>query len=161
LAFILDAVLLVDVLGTSSSGQHRRWDAAAISIAAALAVLATFASVHCVMSWRPEPQAAGAAGAAKTPGSRDLAWDAIVTVADRLSRQHESESISVKGARRRSLVGWSVTEGLETVDNWTDVFEPVRQRRLLGRTWTECQPVQQAASKIGTFLRERPDLRPR
>ena len=91
--------------------------------------------------------------------SRDLPWDAMVTVAERLEPLTEGTTLTVRARRRHSLL-W-VTEGLEVVDNWTDVFEPVRRRwwwvprRVVG--WTEIQPVAEAASHVGSFLRERPD----
>ncbi len=90
--------------------------------------------------------------------TRDLIWAALYDVADRLNRRTSGSTLEVRAARRRSLLRWTVVEGLEVIDNWTDVFEPVRSRRLLGTAWTEIQPVQQAASKVGAFLRERPDL---
>lgn len=90
--------------------------------------------------------------------SRDLVWAALFDVADRLNRRVSGSTLEVRAARRRSFLRWTVVEGLEVTDNWTDVFEPVRTRRLLQSEWTEVQPVQQAASKVGAFLRERPDL---
>ena len=90
--------------------------------------------------------------------TRDLAWAAIYDVATRLNERAESATLQVRAARRRSVLQWTVEEGIEVVDNWTDVFEPVRRRRLFGRDWQEVQPVQQAASSVGAFLRDRPDL---
>ena len=91
--------------------------------------------------------------------SRDLPWDAMVTVAEKLEPLTEGTTLTVRARRRRSLL--RVTEGLEVVDNWTDVFEPVRWRwwwiSPLADRWSEVQPVQTAASHIGSFLRERPD----
>lgn len=78
-------------------------------------------------------------------------------VATRLNERTGDSGLEVRASRRRSLLGWSVEEGIEVVDNWTDVFEPVRRRRFFGSRWQEVQPVQEAASKIGWFLRERPD----
>jgi hypothetical protein len=89
--------------------------------------------------------------------ARDLTWVAIFTVAERMTERYDT-ALTIRAARRRSLLGWNVTDGLEVVDNWTRVFEPVRTRSLLGRTWNEVQPVQEAASKVGTFIRDRPDL---
>jgi hypothetical protein len=51
-----------------------------------------------------------------------------------------------------------VIEGLWVGDNWTDVFEPIRKHRPFSRVWTEVQSVHGAASNIGQFVRERPDL---
>jgi hypothetical protein len=89
--------------------------------------------------------------------ARDLAWDALVTSADRMNRRDSDDGLVVRAIRRRSLVRWCVVEGLWVGDNWTDAFEPVRTRRLLRSAWKDVQPLQQAGSKIGTFIRERPD----
>jgi hypothetical protein len=89
--------------------------------------------------------------------ARDLAWDAISTVAERLNARTEGTTLEVRAKRRR--IGRRVVEGIEVVDRWTNVWEPVRERPAWARNrWREVQPVQTAASKIGTFLRERPDL---
>ncbi len=93
----------------------------------------------------------------REPG-RDLVWDAMWTVAKRLSARATESAIEVQAVRRRSLRGWSVTEGLWFGNLWVEGFEPVRKRRLLGERWYEVQPVQDAAAKVGRFLRERPDL---
>ncbi len=90
---------------------------------------------------------------------RDAVWDAIVTVAARMNKRNEAEGLEIAAHRERSVTKWAVTEGLHAGDYWTDVFEPVRQRGLLGGRWRDVQPVQEAAAKIGAFLRERPDLR--
>jgi hypothetical protein len=90
--------------------------------------------------------------------ARDLAWAAIYEVADRLNRGVSDSTLEVRAARRRSLLQWRVTEGIEVTDKWTDVFEPVRRRRLVSSKWQAIQPVQQAASNVGSFLRDRPDL---
>lgn len=89
--------------------------------------------------------------------TRDLPWAAMYEVATRLDERTAGTSLTVRTARRRSLLCWRVVEGLEVVDNWTDVFEPVRERHLLRSAWQEVQPMQEAASKIGQFLKERPD----
>jgi hypothetical protein len=89
---------------------------------------------------------------------RDLAWAAIYEVADRLNQSIGDSTLEVRASRRRSFLSWSVTEGIEVMDNWTDVFEPVRRRRLMSSKWQEIQLVEQAASNIGSFLRDRPDL---
>lgn len=89
--------------------------------------------------------------------ARDLTWDAMCQVADRLDQRAHAQDLLVYARRKRSLL--FVTEGLWVGDKWTDVFEPVRRRPHLLRIWRELQPVQDASSKIGGFLRERPDLR--
>jgi hypothetical protein len=86
------------------------------------------------------------------------AWGAIREVADRLNQGVIDSTLEVRAARRRSLLTWTVTEGIEVTDNWTDVFEPVRRRGLMSTKWQEVQPVEQAASKVDSFLRDRPDL---
>jgi hypothetical protein len=90
---------------------------------------------------------------------RDLTWDNMVRVADRMTRRYADSGLVTRARRQRSIVSWTTTDGLQTVDNWTNVFEPVRRRRFFGRVWSEVQPLQEAASKVGTFLRERPDLK--
>jgi hypothetical protein len=90
--------------------------------------------------------------------TRDHTWAAMVDVTQRLDGRDPETMLVIRAARRRSLLRRSVTEGLEAVDKWTDLFEPVRRRRMFGRVWRELQPVQQAASHVGSFLRERPDL---
>ena len=90
---------------------------------------------------------------------RDLTWDAMVTVAERLNREAGGLTSHVRASRQRSWLTLTVTEGLEVADNWTEAFEAVRKRRLPRGAWTEIQPVAQAASTVGRFLRERPDLR--
>jgi len=86
---------------------------------------------------------------------RDLVWDALDTTAERLAKL-TTGTLVVRAFRSRPL-SLRVTEGLEVADNWTDLKEPVRWR--WSREWHELQPVQTAASKVGAFLRERPDLR--
>ena len=76
-----------------------------------------------------------------------------------MTQRYAEGSLVAKAKRRRSVLSWTRTDGLQSLDNWTDVFEPVRQRRLFGRRWAEIQSAQEAASKIGTFMRERPDLK--
>jgi hypothetical protein len=97
---------------------------------------------------------------------RDLTWDALVAVAERLNDESASagrgkETLTVRAARRRSATWLVVSEGLEATNLWTEVFEPVRRRWWLGRRWREVQPLQQAASRVGAFLRDRPDLHAR
>jgi hypothetical protein len=88
---------------------------------------------------------------------RDQTWVAMVTVAERMTATScAGTSLAVAAVRRRNLL--SVIEGLHVGDNWTDVYEPVRKRRYFSGAWTELQPVNVAASSIGAFLRERPDL---
>jgi hypothetical protein len=87
---------------------------------------------------------------------RDQTWAAIVTVAERLSSRYcEGDTLQVLAVRRRGL--FKVTEGLVAADDYTDVFEPVRERRVFSSDWTDLQPVKKAAGEIGAFLRERPD----
>jgi hypothetical protein len=81
-----------------------------------------------------------------------------VTTAERLSRL-STDTVDVS-AYRRGLV--RVTEGLNAGDLWTYVTpEPVRWRWRFSRRWHAVQPIQDAASKIGSFMRSRPDLQGR
>ena len=89
---------------------------------------------------------------------RDLVWDAIYTAATKLTRQYPHDTLKIRAVRRRSHLRWVVIEGFAIEDTWTDVFEPVRKRPLLSGRWDEVQPVQLAASNVGRFMRERPDL---
>lgn len=88
--------------------------------------------------------------------ARDLTWDAMVTVAERLKPLTDGSTLTVRAGRQYSLLKWRVTEGLEVFDNWTDVFEPVRRRALWsplpGDRWKDIRPVQEAASHVGQFL---------
>ncbi len=88
----------------------------------------------------------------------DPIWDALERAADRLTHKAGKVGFAVVSRRRKSLFGWRVVEGLWLGDDWTDVFEPVRWRRLLGDEWLDLQSVREAASNIEGFLRERPDL---
>jgi hypothetical protein len=84
---------------------------------------------------------------------RDQMWAATCEVAERLTARYcEGTTLKVRASRRHKL--WSVTEGLRAWGNGTDVFEPVRTRHPFSRGWTEIQPVQDAASKIGYLARE-------
>jgi hypothetical protein len=87
---------------------------------------------------------------------RDQTWAAMYNVAERLTARYcEADTLRVFARRYRRLT--VVVEGLLVWDKWTDVFEPVRKRRIFSNRWTEIQPVNEAASKIGAFLQERPD----
>lgn len=90
---------------------------------------------------------------------RDLAWDAMVAVAERMERSYDLQGLRISASRRRSWRRWQVIEGLSASDLWTDVFEPVRYRRILGSSFCELQTVSAAAASVGEFLRRRPDLR--
>ena len=91
-------------------------------------------------------------------GRRDLTFDAMSTVAERLSAQYADSGLAVAARQRRSLWRWSVTDRLEVGDNWTNVVEVVRRRRFFYTAWNDVQSVPEAASKIGRFIGERPDL---
>ena len=80
----------------------------------------------------------------------------MYTAAERLTARYcEGATLRVSAYQRRYLT--KVVQGLEVWDKWTDGVEPVRERRYFSNKWTELQPIQEAASKIATFLRERPD----
>jgi hypothetical protein len=96
---------------------------------------------------------------------RDLDWAAIVDVAERLNTRAQSderpppkERLLVTAGRKRSLATFTVTEGIDFSNLWTDGFEPVRRRRFFARRWTEIQSVAHAASNVGKFITQRPDL---
>ena len=87
---------------------------------------------------------------------RDQAWSAMYTAAERLTARYcEGDTLSVAAYQQRNLT--KVIQGLRVSDKWTDGKEAVRERRYFSNKWIELQPVQEAASKIGAFLRERPD----
>jgi hypothetical protein len=88
---------------------------------------------------------------------RDQTWAAMWNLADRMNRRYADTTLHVRPRRRRLPLRWRVIDQLEAADNWTFVVEPVRRRWLFGRGWDEIQPVKEAASKIGQFIRERPD----
>jgi hypothetical protein len=88
--------------------------------------------------------------------ARDLTWDAVCDAAKHLNLRAREQALEVVATRKRSIL--FVTEGLWVGDKWTDVFEAVRRRPHVGRGWRELQSVQEASSRIGRFLRERPDL---
>ena len=89
---------------------------------------------------------------------RDLVWEALVAAAEGLEGKTTGTTLAVSAVRRRTLRHWTVTEGLEVVDNWTDVFEPVRRRRFWSRHWADVRSVEDAACSVGRFLQDRPDL---
>ena len=94
---------------------------------------------------------------------RDLAWDTLVTTAERLSDEYMAAvfdrggEFELQARRQRSLRRWRVTEGfwLWLIDGCGEstVFEPVRSRPLLTGSWSEVKPIQRAASSIGARLR--------
>jgi hypothetical protein len=87
---------------------------------------------------------------------RDHTWGSMIEVAERMTARYDAgDSLKVAAYQRRNRTG--VEQGLKAWDKWTDYVELVRTRRYFSRSWTEVQPVARAASKIGTFLRERLD----
>jgi len=86
-------------------------------------------------------------------------WAVITTTADRLNGAFGALTLQVRAARQWSWTTLTVTEGFAVVDNLTNMFEPVRRRRLPRWDWAEVQPVERAAATVERFLRERPDLR--
>lgn len=93
-----------------------------------------------------------------TESPRDLTWDAMYTFAERMNGSGRADCLEVRPARRSTFTRFKVEEGLWVGDKWTDVFEPVRVRWMLGTSWRELQSVSEAAAKIGTFIDTRPDL---
>lgn len=89
----------------------------------------------------------------------DETWHVMEEASERLSLAlQDGETLEVVPIRRSTGFA-TVTEGLFCGDKWIDVFEPVRQRRCLSRTWTGIQSAKDAAQGIELFLRERPDQR--
>ena len=90
----------------------------------------------------------------------DAIWDKMSAAALRLSDQYcKGDTLEVI-ADRRSTGLLTVSEGLAVRDDWTDVFEPIRQRRILRERWNDVQTLEQATESIEIFLRERPDQCP-
>ncbi len=90
----------------------------------------------------------------------DAAWARMSATAELLSDQYcKGDSLKV-AANRRSTGLLTVAEGLAAQDNWTDVFELMRKRRVYRTHWTEVQTLEQAAERMQVFLRERPDQAP-
>lgn len=88
---------------------------------------------------------------------RDLTWDAMCEFAERINASGRCAELEVRTARKHQWVV-TVVEGIWVGDRWTDVFEPVRRRTIFSDRWTELQPVELAAAKVGDFLNRRPDL---
>jgi hypothetical protein len=100
--------------------------------------------------------------------SRDVGWDAIYTTATRLSETYFSAifdhgaEFELHAHRRRSVWRWNVTEGFLLIGfgvgrergDFPSIFEPVRTRAMLSRSWHEVQPFDTAASAVGDRLRE-------
>jgi hypothetical protein len=92
--------------------------------------------------------------------NRDAVWAEISAAAQLLSEQYcKGDTLRVT-ANRRATGLLSVAEGLSAQDNWTDVFEPVRRRRIYRNRWNSVQKLEQAAEHIQVFLRARPDQGP-
>jgi hypothetical protein len=103
---------------------------------------------------------------------RDLVWDAIVTASDRMAKKYRAETKAagvefrldarsrVLWRRRRVVDGFELrgySKGKPVSSNLVPgglrvVFQPVRERRLFRKEWTEVQPVQDAAAAIGKQL---------
>lgn len=87
----------------------------------------------------------------------DAAWAKMSATAELLSDQYcKGDTLKVR-ANRRSTGLLTVAEGLAAQDNWTDVFELIRKRRVYRTHWTDVQTLEQAAEHLQVFLRERPD----
>ena len=69
-------------------------------------------------------------------------------VAQQLSNQYcKSDTLEVTALHRATgLI--TLSEGLAVCDNWTDVFEVVRWRRLFSKRWNHVQTVEQAAERV-------------
>lgn len=90
----------------------------------------------------------------------DGTWANMEQAARLLNDQYcEGDTLRVT-ANRRSTGLLKVAEGLAVWDNWTDVFEPVRERRLWRGSWNTVQTLEKAAEQAEAFLRRRPDQAP-
>lgn len=103
---------------------------------------------------------------------RDLVWDAIVTACERMTEKYHAGAKAagvefrlqarsrLLWRRRRVVDGFELrgySQGkpvsAELVPGGLRVeFEPIRERRLFSKDWTEVQPVQDAAVAIGKKL---------
>ena len=103
---------------------------------------------------------------------RDLIWDAIETASERMTKKYRAAAKAARvefRLRARSRILWRrrrVADGFELrgysqgkpvsdelVPGGLRVeFEPVRERGLLRKDWTEVQPIQDAAAAIGKKL---------
>lgn len=85
----------------------------------------------------------------------DQQWEELNATAERLTAL-STDTVSVWAFRRRRPL--RVTEGLDAGDNWVyGLAEPVRWRRPFASEWHQIQSIEEAATKLETFLRERPD----
>ena len=85
----------------------------------------------------------------------DEAWERLGAEAERLTAM-STDTVRVWPYRRRRPL--RITEGLDAGDSWVyGLAEPVRWRRPLSSKWHEAQSIEEAASKLEVFLRERPD----
>ena len=88
---------------------------------------------------------------------RDAVWAEMSAAAQLLSDQYcKGDTLKVT-ANRRATGLLTVSDGLAAQDNWTDVFEPVRKRRIYRNRWNDVQSIKLAAEHIQVFLQERPD----
>ena len=90
----------------------------------------------------------------------DATWTTMEQAALLLTDKYCKDDTLKVTADRRSTGLLKVAEGLAVWDNWTDVFEPVRERRLWRDNWRALQTVEKAAEQIDAFLRDRPDQAP-
>ena len=81
----------------------------------------------------------------------------MYTVAERMSGRAAARGLAVKATRRWRWHRLDITDGLWCGNRTSGSFEPVRRRAMFRARWTEVQPVQRAASRIGDLLRERAD----
>ena len=84
-------------------------------------------------------------------------WAQLVAAAARVRSRCRDSDLTISAERRRRI-GRTV-EGLAAWDEGTNMWEPVRERRWFGGSWTQLQTVGEAEVGTEWFLRERPDLR--
>jgi hypothetical protein len=89
---------------------------------------------------------------------RDLTSDALVEWVERANASGRAAELQVRVVRRRRWARLVVQDVLWAGNLWTDVVEPVRERRFGSSRWREIQTVAEATAWMGRFLDERPDL---
>lgn len=87
----------------------------------------------------------------------DSTWDVLGRLSKSLSLEAAKQHLAVRASVHRDWFRLEVSQGIEVMDNWTEIFEPVRKRRFGSERWTDIQSPEKAAAKVRTFLLDRPD----
>ena len=82
------------------------------------------------------------------PMPRDLRWDNLVTVCERLAKKYDPGRVTASERRR----GFWLVAGIEAPQ--FAVFEPVMRRRPFSRSWEELSSIEEAAERAVAVLRE-------